>query len=71
MNKWNYSDALHLEVHAGMAHFVHGLNVLLACKTVFSLIDDTYDYYYYAACALGCLQCFDAVGWAAGRASGL
>ena len=28
-------------------------------------------YYYYYYCRYYCLQCFDAVGWAAGRASGL
>ena len=28
-------------------------------------------YYYITECTCNCLQCFDAVGWAAGRASGL
>ena len=34
-------------------------------------VDLRIDYYLYSFLYRYCLQCFDAVGWAAGRASGL
>jgi len=66
-------------VKAGIAHSICGENVRVAGKTVSSLVK-IYSLwgplYLTTICCIydseqACLQCFDAVGWATGKGSGL
>ena len=58
------SISLELPVHAQSASFY------FAADRAAKYFDDRVCLYVFASLHL-CLQCFDAVGWAAGRASGL
>jgi len=62
------TDALFPDPHS---FGIHPLHWALWCQFQSRWIDSTDSYYSTRSSSHICLQCFDAIGWVAGRASGL